>query len=70
MADCQRLPLETLLDRCRQQPDSDMMLLFVRAICAAGLMLDADSLLCLQAVLVSETHRSVLALGSVCLLVI
>lgn len=36
----QKVPIETLLGICREQKASDQMLLFVRAICAAGLMLE------------------------------
>lgn len=46
------LPLEDLLESCRQQKASDEMLLFVRAICAAGLLLEpVDSLVQLMTML-------------------
>ena len=54
MANPQGFPMETLLGRCRQQKASDQMLLFVRAVCAAGLIQDSDSLGTLQAVLAAD----------------
>lgn len=55
MANRQGFPIETLLGRCRQQKASDQMLLFVRAICAAGLMQEpAESLVTLQALLAAD----------------
>lgn len=59
-----RLSVETLLGSCRQQKASDEMLLFIRAVCGAGLMVDwKSSWECLQPVLLAEkvACRSVLA---------
>ena len=36
------LPMETLLASCRQHKASDQMVMFVRAVCAAGLRLDPE----------------------------
>lgn len=58
VADSQTQPLEALLDRCRQQKASDMMLLF-RAVCAAGFMMNSDVFECLQGVLGHATDRFV-----------
>ena len=49
------LPVEVLLGVCRQQKASDEMLLFVKAVCGAGLMLDATTnLVCFRAILQAD----------------
>lgn len=63
IANSGHLMIETLLKVCRQQKASDEMLLFIRAVCAAGLMLDPkDSRECLCAIFAEAVPcRSVVA---------
>lgn len=52
VANPHKLPMEELLEPSRQQKASDQMLLFIRAICAVGLLLEpTDSLVNLQTML-------------------
>ena len=67
VANYHKLALEDVLESCRHQKASDQMILFVRAVCAMGLLLDpVDSLVQFQTML-EEAHvpcRFVLAVVS------
>lgn len=59
IANPSHLPLEKVLGPCRQQKASDEMLLFIRAVCGAGLTLDSTaSLMYLRAVLQDDIVNS------------
>ena len=64
VANRHKLAVETLLTSCRQQEASDQMMMFIRAVCAAGLLLEpTDNLIYFQTMLQEGRHprRFVLA---------
>ena len=64
VANKHKLPMETLLTSCRQQTASDQMMMFIRAVCAAGLLLEpSDNIVYFQTMLQEAHHpcRFVLA---------